>query len=110
MGNGTIDIWILILILLMFGLFEFIAAFSFNIKIKMIDKKKYTHAAALGALSTVLFMTLAMTAPLVADGIGAWWFILLGAGMMAAGNILAMLMLRPWENYLAKRRANKEVE
>lgn len=110
MGNGTIDIWIIALILLAFGVFEFLASFSFNIKIKMINKKKYTHAAALGAFSTMLFMMLSLTAPLVATGIGAWWFILLGAFMMAVGNFVAMLAIRPFENWWSKKFPNKEVE
>ncbi len=97
----------------MFGVFEFVAGLSFNVKIKMIDKKKYTHAAALGSFSTMLFMTLAMTAPLVANGIDAWWFILLGALMMAVGNVLAMLALGPFERFLkrfSKEETKKEGE
>lgn len=110
MGNGTIDTWIIILILLLFGLLEFLASFSFNIKIKMINKKKYTNAAALGAFSTMLFMMLSLTAPLIATGIDAWWFILLGAFMMAVGNMAAMLVIRPFESWWSKKFPEKEVQ
>lgn len=84
------------------------ASFSFNIKIKMIDKKKYTNAAALGAFSTVLFMCLALLAPIVADDIGSVWFIFAGAGMMAIGNVVSLLLLRPFENWWQKRFGNRD--
>lgn len=103
-------LWILILLLILFGLFEFLASFSFNIKIKMINKSKFTHAAALGSFSTVLFMTLAMLAPLVANETGSW-FIIAGAFMMAFGNVSALLLLRPFEKWISKRNESlKEKE
>ncbi len=97
------EIWLITILLLMFGLFEFLASFSFNIKIKMINNKKYTNAAALGAFSTVLFMTLALTAPIVADAQGSIWFIFAGAGMMAFGNALSLILLRPFEKWWSNR-------
>ncbi len=87
------------------------AGLSFNFKIKAIDKKKYTRAAALGAFSTTLFMTLALSAPLIADidSLGVW-FIFAGALMMAVGNVLALLILRPLENFIESKKKDKPEE
>lgn len=93
----------------MFGVFEFCAAFFFNIKIKMINRKKYNTAALLGAIATTLFMVLTMVAPLVADGSG-FWFIFAGAGMMAIGNIIATLALIPFEKWYKAKVENKGVQ
>lgn len=101
------DTWIIILILFIFGLFEFAAGFSFNNKIRMIDEKRYTNAAALGAFSTVLFMMLSLLAPLVADQVGGVWFIFAGSAMMAVGNVLAVLALVPYNKWIESKK-NKE--
>ncbi len=103
------ETWILILLLIFFGLFEFLAAFIFNIKIKMINRKQYNPAAILGSIATVLFMLMTLVTPLVADQT-SFWFIFAGAGMMALGNFLASLALIPFENWVKKREAKKEVK
>ncbi len=108
----------IILLLFLFGLLEFIAAFSFNIKIKMIDEKRYTNAAALGAFSTLLFTFMAALAPVVAAASGdesgdMWWFIIAGAVAMAIGNILSLILLKPFNKWLAnrsKKQKREEVE
>ncbi len=84
------------------------ASFSFNIKIKMINKKSYTSAAALGAFSTVLFMTLAMLAPIVAAENGIW-FIFAGSAMMAIGNVSAVLLMIPFDAWWNNKVASKEI-
>ena len=99
--------WIIILLLIMFGLFEFLASFSFTFKIKMINDKKFNNAAALGAFSTMLFMTLSMTAPIVANDINGVWFIFAGAGMMALGNIASILVMIPVEKSINKRKEKR---
>ncbi len=91
--------WLITLFLFLYLVLEFIASFSFNIKIKMIDKKKYNKAAFLGALSTVIFTFVTSLASIVAAiGGGSnngsmWWFIFAAAGMMAIGNILASILM-----------------
>ncbi len=108
------EVWLIILFLIMYMVLEFVASFSFNFKIKMINRNKYTHAAALGALSTVIFTFLTAFASFVATiGNGSlstdmWWFILAAAFMMAIGNVLATILIKPFENYLKKRQTRKE--
>ncbi len=85
------------------------ASFSFNIKIKMINKKKHTYAAALGAFSTTLFMTMAMLAPIIAAETTIW-FIIAGSFMMAIGNVAAMLLMIPFDSWWNKRKEKNEKE
>ena len=102
-------IWLIILFLLMYAVFEFMAAFSFNNKIRMIKQKKYVKAATLGAFSTVIFTFLTSFASFIAligggsSDSSMWWFIIAAAFMMALGNILAMIALRPFEKFIKNR-------
>ncbi len=108
------EYWILILLLILLFTFEFVAAFSFNYKIRMLKSKKYTLASALGAVSTIIFtFSLSLTSFVATLSLSGgddklWWFILIGAGMMSVGNILAILLLKPFENFLDKRKNKKE--
>ena len=99
------NIYLMIVFLLLYAIMEFIASFLFNYKIKMIDQKKHVHAAALGAISTVIFVFLTSFAALYAAINGEiWWFILLAAFMMAIGNMLSLLALGPFEKWMEKRK------
>ena len=105
--------WTLTSLLLMYGLFEFLAAFSFNFKLKAIGKKKFVRAAALGAIATTSFVFLTSFSGFVAVVGGAekgdmWWFILSAAMMMAMGNFCAYILIKPMENFLEKRKKKKE--
>ncbi len=108
------DYWILILLLVILFLFEFTAAFSFNYKIRMIKGKRYTLASALGGVSTAIFtFSLSITSFVATLSLSGgdeklWWFILIGAGIMSLGNVIAVLLLKPFENYLDKKKKNKE--
>ena len=103
------NIWLTILILILYAVFEFMASFSFNYKIKMINKKRFTSAAALGAFSTIIFTFLTSFAALYAaiGGGNMWIFIIAAAFMMALGNVTSLLVLKPFENYIEKRKIKK---
>ncbi len=103
------EIWLVAILLIGFGALELMAAFSFNIKIKMINRKSYTAAAALGAFSTMLFMVMAMVAPIVAAGNGVW-FIFAGSASMAIGNVSSVLLMVPFDAWWKARESKKVVE
>lgn len=113
------ETWLIITFLLMYALFEFMAAFSFNYKIKMIQAKKYVKAASLGAFSTVIFTFLTSFASFIAligdggsggDTSSMWWFIIAAAFMMAIGNILAMIVLKPFEAKIKEKQEKKMIK
>ncbi len=103
--------WLVIIaILILFFVLEFIAAFGFNIKLKMLAKNRYTAAAVLGSISTALFMFMTLSTPLIAADIDGAWFIFAGALTLALGNMLAVIVIGPYERWVAKRTEKGDEE
>ncbi len=92
-------IMLLIFVLFLYAFLEFLAAFLFNIKIKMINQQRYTFAASLGAGATIIFTFLSLLAPMIAIASGSIWFIFAGALMMGLGNSLAVICAKPFNEW-----------
>lgn len=104
---------ILILVLFLYAFLEFLSAFLFNIKIKMINKQRYNVAATLGAGATILFTFLSLLAPMIALTTSSIWFIFVGALMMALGNSIAVIAVKPfneWRDRVSERKTNASID
>lgn len=87
--------YFILLILIAYGLGEFIIGFFFNYKIFMISKERFSIAALMGAISTVLYAILIASSAFIAGTSldGSYWFVLVSAIFMGIGNFLAALLV-----------------
>ncbi len=106
---------LILFFLILYLLLEFLAAFCFNVKIRMLNIERYNKAAVLGAIATIIFTFLTALASLIgtigggeANG-SMWWFIFAAATMMAIGNVLASLSLIPFNNWWNKKEDSRKI-
>lgn len=83
------------LILIAYGVGEFIIGFFFNYKIFMISKENFKVAAFMGAISTILYAILIASSAFIAGTSldGAYWFVVVSAVAMGIGNFFAAILV-----------------
>lgn len=86
-------IWAIILMVFLYGAFEFIGSILFNWRLMLTSEKKFTKAGIFASISTVMFVS----SVVIASWIGtsgentAWWMVPGVAISMGIGNYLAAL-------------------
>lgn len=106
------ELWLVVLLLLAYGAFEFINSIFFNWRLMLLSEKKYTTAGLFAAVSTVLLVSSVIVASWVAsDGTGStditWWIIPFVGISMGIGNFLAAMLVPVLRTKLEKRREEK---
>ncbi|BDV02517.1 MAG: hypothetical protein HPAVJP_4060 [Candidatus Hepatoplasma vulgare] len=87
--------YFILLILIAYGVGEFIIGFFFNYKIFMISKENFRVAAFMGAISTILYAILISSSAFIAGTSldGAYWFVVVSAFTMGIGNFFAAILV-----------------
>ncbi len=107
------EVWVVILLLLAYGLFEFVNSIFFNWRMMLLSEKKFTLAGMFSSVSTILLVSSVIVASWVAsDGSQdateiVWWIIPFVAISMGIGNFLAALLVPVIRVKLEKRRNDK---
>ncbi len=106
-----LKVWMIVLILIGYALFEFINGIFFNYKLFLINDKKYIEAGIFNALSTLMLLIsfiISVFFSLNGGNDPIWWFIPLSAIFMGIGNFFAALLVPYIRNILEKRKIKKE--
>lgn len=107
------EVWMIIILLIGYGLFEFINAIFFNWRLFLLSEKKYIYAGIFSAISTMMLVSSVIVAAWF--GIGQegqetiWWIVPFVAISMGFGNFIAALIVPKIRERLSKRKSKEEV-
>ncbi len=104
-------IWIILMIIISYGLFEIVNGVLFNWKLYLMSEKRFYLAGVFGSISTLMLILSLIVGAMIGDGGTAgemqWWIIPIVALATGCGNFLSA-MLVPWIRQKINGRKNKE--
>lgn len=107
--------WVILLILIVYFVFEFINAIFFNWRLMLLSEKKYNAAGVFAAISTVMLVSSVILAAMVGtqdsvtgDVSVAWWIIPAVALSMGVGNFFAALSVPKIRSFLSRNKENSK--
>ncbi len=104
------EIWVLLLLLFGYCLFEFINSIFFNWQLFLLTEKKYISAGIFSAFSTLMLISSFIISVYFSVGDGSspiWWFIPMSAISMGIGNFLAAILVPKFRKFLENKKNNK---
>ncbi len=102
------NILILVIVIFLYGAFEFIGSLLFNWRLMLLSEKKFVRAGWFASVSTIMFISSIVIASWLGlqggDGTPIWWIVPCIAISMGIGNYLAAICVPKIREKLSERK------
>lgn len=105
--------WLIIIIIILYGAFEFLNSIFFNWRLMLLSEKKFNTAGIFAAISTIMLVSSVIVAAYIgadssSTGEILWWIVPFVALSMGVGNFFAALLVPKIRSWIESKKQKNE--